>query len=644
MSMDNEIGIKQSDNTTKTVKPSKVAKKEKHKKEKSKKERVKKEKPANEKIIKPDKSTQQGNKPVANSKKPKQRKIGRKMFNIMMVLAIIVMINNFLNAAQITKLKNASVAISDDYLECIRLLDDISMNYQQEQKLIYSHMCAETSEEKDSIKEEIAGVRETIENDIDKLLTYVHNDEEKSAIEAYQADLVNYYKIGDYVVSLSGNNQEGRAFEYAASDLVPRNKTLGESLENLLSVSEKGVKNAKSDQKSAVTSASITMIISIIVVILILFFIIIYVDRKVALPIKLAANKLKKIIDKVDSGEGDLTERIDIVSNDEIGIMITGINSFVGRLQTIMLEVKQYSNDLQQSVESVNRQVSQVHGNISDTSATVEELAASMQEVASNSELVNSSAEEIRKAVSEINVKANDGANYAKDIKKRAGKLKEESIESKQLTNNKMRDISAVLEGSMENSKKVTAINDLTNDILEISSQTNLLALNASIEAARAGEAGKSFAVVADEIRKLADNSRVTANNIQDISSVVTNAVEELADNAKDMLEFINSQILSDYDKLVDTAGRYDKDAENFDELLVRFSDDSTKLQSVMDEMVNSISGIAGTIDESAKAIESVAENSQELVVSINQIDEDMDENEIIANDLKAEVNKFKKL
>lgn len=76
-------------------------------------------------------------------------------------------------------------------------------------------------------------------------------------------------------------------------------------------------------------------------------------------------------------------------------------------------------------------------------------------------------------------------------------------------------EMTELLQASMENSKKVTRINDLSNDILEISSQTNLLALNASIEAARAGEAGKGFAVVAEEIRILADNSRETANSIQ---------------------------------------------------------------------------------------------------------------------------------
>ena len=90
------------------------------------------------------------------------------------------------------------------------------------------------------------------------------------------------------------------------------------------------------------------------------------------------------------------------------------------------------------------------------------------------------------------------------------------------------------LQTSIEESRQIDSINNLTADILKIAGQTNLLALNASIEAARAGESGRGFAVVADEIRVLADNSTQTANNIKKISAGVIGAVNKLADNVRD--------------------------------------------------------------------------------------------------------------
>ena len=196
----------------------------------------------------------------------------------------------------------------------------------------------------------------------------------------------------------------------------------------------------------------------------------------------------------------------------------------------------------------------------------------------------------------------------------------------------------------MQDSEQVGQINELTKVILDIASQTNLLALNASIEAARAGEAGKGFAVVASEISSLAENSRQTAGNIQVISNEVTEAVNRLAKNAQDALDFINGTVLGDYDEFVSTGEKYEHTADIMDEMLHAFDNKAENLNSIMTEMVESVQMITDSIKESSIAISSSAENSSEIVGGIKKISEAIDKNNEITEQLNDTTQKFTSL
>ena len=187
-------------------------------------------------------------------------------------------------------------------------------------------------------------------------------------------------------------------------------------------------------------------------------------------------------------------------------------------------------------------------------------------------------------------------------------------------------------------------INALTGNILDISGRTNLLALNASIEAARAGEAGKGFAVVAEEIRTLADNSRETASSIQEISEVVTAAVNKLASEASRMLNFVNADVVRDYGKFVDIVAQYEKDADEMNDMLIAFAGQAMQMANTMKDMDQGISDIAVTVDESANAVSGVAEDATQLVNAISQIQQETANNQTISKELEGEVKRFEKV
>ena len=372
--------------------------------------------------------------------------------------------------------------------------------------------------------------------------------------------------------------------------------------------------------------------------------IILYIIVSVARPAKEASKCLDEVIANMKKNQGDLTVRVPVRTSDEVGDLARGVNDFADQLQIVMQKIKQVSSDLQVSVKSMIDGVDESNGSANNVSAVMEELSASMEEVSATIEQIAHGSQEILDSARDMNHEAKDGKGLVDEIKERAGQMRESSMQSKANTNNMLETKKSTMAKAIENSKSVEQIQKLTGDILEISSQTNLLALNASIEAARAGEAGKGFAVVADEIRVLADNSQQTANSIQEISDLVMGAVEQLATNADDMLQFISTSIVSDYENFVTVANQYHEDADSVDQILRSFYYKSQELESTLSDMKNGIEGINTAVEESAEGIADAAQNTNHLVDAISNISNEAQKNQSASDMLQSEVNRFRQI
>ncbi|MBQ7469787.1 MAG: methyl-accepting chemotaxis protein [Pseudobutyrivibrio sp.] len=351
--------------------------------------------------------------------------------------------------------------------------------------------------------------------------------------------------------------------------------------------------------------------------------------------------ELQAFINNINKGKGDLTTRINTKTKTELALVTDCINQFIETLQGIIKDVKDGSNVLTSSSDSVMSKIQSASDNVTNTSAAMEELAASMENVASTTGTLTDNLDAVREATKAIDAEAIEGAEKANQIKDEADLIKREANSKKESTGAKMEELAKVLEESVKESEQVNQIGDLTNEILDIASQTNLLALNASIEAARAGEAGKGFAVVADEISSLAANSRDTAGNIQEISSRVTAAVKTLSDNAIQVIDFINENVLSDYDSFVETGVKYENTATMIDEMLVNFRDRADNLNTVMNEMATRIETISSSVSESSEAINLSASAATEIVGEIQGINSAMDQNNDVTKQLNASTQKF---
>ena len=384
----------------------------------------------------------------------------------------------------------------------------------------------------------------------------------------------------------------------------------------------------------------ILVVVFVIIIALSLCLNEIRISRKIASIV----SELHGIIRGINNNEGDLTARIATKTSTELAFIVDGINNFIETLQGIIKEVKDGSNVLNTSADSMTDKIEKASDNITNTSAALEELSASMDTVSTTADQISGKLEEVKTATDEIRQEAANGATTADNIKKEADEIKNEALKKKENTGVKVEELSAVLEKSVKDSEKVSQINELTKVILDIASQTNLLALNASIEAARAGEAGKGFAVVAEEISALADNSRQTAGNIQTISNEVTEAVNTLSTNAMDVIEFINNDVLNDYDTFVETSDKYENTTVVMDDILDKFNRKADNLNIIMDKMADSVESITESVKESTQAINLSAANSSEIVGQIQGISEAMGENNKVTEQLSSSTKRFANL
>jgi len=341
------------------------------------------------------------------------------------------------------------------------------------------------------------------------------------------------------------------------------------------------------------------------------------ISSTISKPVKSAVEHLKTV------STGDFTRALEkrfAKRKDEFGILAQSIEIMQNSIRDVVNNVKTEALNVDTAINNAISSMSGLDMQIEDVSATSEEMSAGMEEMAASAEEMNATSAEIDKAVDAIAAKAQEGAEAAGEISRKASRLSESFAASEENAMKILNEVREKLEQALVEAKAIEQINTLADAILEITNQTNLLALNAAIEAARAGEAGRGFAVVAEEIRKLAETSSRTAVQIQGITGTVVQSVENLSLNSHNLMNFVDTDVKKDYKLMLDTMEEYKKDAEFISSMVSDFSATAEELSASMYNMIKAINEITVSNNEAAEGTQNIAQKVAVVVERSNEV------------------------
>ena len=465
----------------------------------------------------------------------------------------------------------------------------------------------------------------------------------EDVINRMEENLQRYTEVCDKCITASDINRQ-LAFNMSIEDLAGPKADLEQTnkdLSDLISAVEKQGMDRSSELIKNSRNVTVFGIIGFILVMLVSIVIIL---KLVTTPLRRTAIELDAMIDEIREQKGDLSRRIEVKSDNEIGSVVSGINEFVETLQTIMRQLKDNANSLSETSGAISKRMNEANDSIKRSNDAMDQVTSTMVTVTSTTDDISGKLEGVRDSVNNMSRLTKEGSRFASDVVKEADMIQKEAGDKKIKTGKHIEELNEVLKRSVENSAQVSRIGELTENILEIASETNLLSLNASIEAARAGEAGRGFAVVAGEISKLAEDSSKTAADIQNISNNVTSAVKELSENATAVIEFINNVVLADYDAYVQTGDKYEKSAVHFNEVLTGLLKSTGELDAAMGSMSKAVTAISDSVGVSADAIREAERSAGEISDNIVDVNTLVDTNQDISNALNREVGRFAKL
>lgn len=566
----------------------------------------------------------------------KNIKIKTKLVISFLVVALLIAIVGLIGTMGMKQINSNAVLMHDYNLESVKQLTTIRQNIDD---ILFDVLKIDSessmNNENDALEKEInqlSNKNNTIISNYEKSLM---SNDEKPTFTRLKINLQTYKNQYESIIK-SANENKYTSIDTTFQILTSMRAYVYNDLSSLIEANINQADNSYKENNSTYK----TSLYKIVIIISLGLFIAIMLGTLISIWISKQINKVLKFAEAI--GNGDLTYSINIASKDEIGSLAKALNKSSENIRDLITEIMNSASDMSATSEELSATVEEVSSKMEVVNESTQQISKGVQELSATTEEVNASTEEIDANANELTKRASDARASVKEIKKRAFDIKEEAsknIETGSLIYDQNQ--SNILR-AIEEAKVVQDVKIMADSIGSIAEQTNLLALNAAIEAARAGEQGRGFAVVADEVRKLAEQSAQAVSNIQSMVGQVETAVVKLSQSGQDVLKYMVNNVKPSYELLMSAGVQYEKDANFVNNIVEEISISSQQIHEVIEQVSTAIQNVSATAEESAESSEEILGSTSEMVSAISEVAKSAQSQAELAEKLNEMVQKFK--
>ena len=509
---------------------------------------------------------------------------------------------------QMHRIGNSVQMINENVIPSLIKLDHIGVNFANLRVTVLRHILSTNEQDMASMETTIKQMRENIDKDIKEYEdTLITDDRDKELIRAVHSGISNYYTIMDTAVAASRKNEPAQATQIVTS-ARPQIDALARSLKDHFDyniVLANGFSKA-ADSSISMGTWTITGIATASLALGLLIGILTY--RQIIGSL----NGIRSTVGDIAANR-DFTQRVDAKGSDEVSSMGRALNSLLEQVQS--------------SFQQFRAQTDQVHDAASRLASAAHQVATGSDDQSEASASMAAAIEELTVSISHVS----DRSNEASSLVTHAGAAARNGSEVIDQTLGDIRNIEAAVKDAAEIVGRLdassTRVNAVVTVIKEVADQTNLLALNAAIEAARAGEQGRGFAVVADEVRKLAER---TAQSTHEISSTMASMQSDAASAVKGMLAAVEQ---------VNKGVEHTREAEHAVREIESGSSQTIGMVNEISEAIREQSSASAII---AQKVERIAQMSEENSAAAGTTSSTASDLNSLASAMRTEVQKYR--